>query len=340
MSSLRSLALSSVELIARHQHPGGAYPACPDYSVYGYSWLRDGSFIADAMSRAGRPESATAFFAWCARVIAARAGRISDLVRATGPIPASSMLPTRYTLDGGEGSEPWWDYQLDGYGTWLWAVAAHAARHNLSLEPYSAAISSTVDYLDRFGGDACYDWWEEHPEHTHTSTLASVAAGLRAVSFRSIDRPIQVSAGGYLPKWVGSEAVDGSLLACMVPFEVVAPGSPVAERTYEKICADLLRGGVYRYLGDTFYGGGEWLILTAWLGWYEARTGRTDLAWKRLEWVAAQATEGGLLPEQVSGAVQDPGYIEEWTQRWGPVATPLLWSHAMYITLATELGVL
>ena len=32
--------------------------------------------------------------------------------------------------------------------------------------------------------------------------------------------------------------------------------------------------------------------------------------------------------------------IQEWTKRWGPVATPLLWSHAMYVTLATELGVL
>jgi isomaltose glucohydrolase len=120
----------------------------------------------------------------------------------------------------------------------------------------------------------------------------------------------------------------------------VAPGSEVAERTYEKIRTDLLRGGVYRYLGDTFYGGGEWLILTAWLGWYEARTGRSERAWSRLEWIAAQATPEGLLPEQVSGRTQDPAYIEEWTKRWGPVATPLLWSHAMYLTLATELGVL
>ncbi len=31
-------------------------------------------------------------------------------------------------------------------------------------------------------------------------------------------------------------------------------------------------------------------------------------------------------------------FIDEWVERWGPVATPLLWSHAMYITLADELG--
>ena len=39
------------------------------------------------------------------------------------------MLPTRFTFDGQPGSDPWWDFQLDGYGTWLWAVHAHAARH-------------------------------------------------------------------------------------------------------------------------------------------------------------------------------------------------------------------
>ena len=98
-------------------------------------------------------------------------------------------------------------------------------------------------------------------------------------------------------------------------------------------------GGVYRYLGDTFYGGGEWIILTAWLGWYESLTGRPDAALSRLDWIAAQATVDGLLPEQVSSATQDPAFVAEWTNRWGPVATPLLWSHAMYLTLAVECGV-
>ncbi len=119
---------------------------------------------------------------------------------------------------------------------------------------------------------------------------------------------------------------------------MVDPRSPVAERTYEQVRDQLLRGGVYRYLGDTFYGGGEWLILTAWLGWHEARTGRREAAVRRLEWVAAQATRDRHLPEQVSGAAQRPEHIAEWTRRWGPVATPLLWSHAMFVTLALELG--
>jgi GH15 family glucan-1,4-alpha-glucosidase len=332
------LVAQSIALIEQHQHPGGAYPACPTYPVYNYSWLRDGSFIADAMSRAGRPDSADAFHRWVAGVIEARAGRIADLVAKDGPISASEMLPTRYTLDGQDGSEEWWDYQLDGYGTWLWAVVEHARRHGRSLAPYAKAMASTVDYLRRFGTDPCYDWWEEHASQTHTSTLASVAAGLRAAGEPVAHIERLITGGPHLTKWLGSDAVDGSLLACMVPFGVVPAGGELAERTYERIRAELLQGGVYRYRGDTFYGGGEWLILTAWLGWYEAETGRLDLARRRKLWIEAQATVDGFLPEQVSGHAQDPSYIDHWTGKWGTVATPLLWSHAMYITLATELG--
>ncbi|MFE9204534.1 glycoside hydrolase family 15 protein [Micromonospora sp. NPDC007230] len=364
-SDLRTLVESSLTLIEAHQHSSGAYPASPDYPVYRYSWLRDGAFIADAMSRAGRADSADRFLRWCATVIDARADRIADLVaRSTGgeQIPADEMLPTRYTLDGGDGDEPWWNFQLDGYGTWLWVLATHATRHARPLAVYRPAIESTVDYLVAFGDRPCYDWWEEHATHRHVATIGAVLAGLRAAvgardeygdpvldaarARAAADRVTALEAlvssegvaDGHLTKWLGGTAVDGSLLACLTPFEVVDPRGPVAEHTYDQVRQQLLRGGVYRYLGDTFYGGGEWLILTAWLGWHEARTGRTEEAMRRLDWIAAQATTEGHLPEQVSGNTQRPEYIAEWTDRWGPVATPLLWSHAMFVTLALEVG--
>jgi isomaltose glucohydrolase len=360
---LRALAESSAALIESHQHPSGAYPACPTYPVYRFSWLRDGAFIADAMSRAGRPDSAEAFFGWCARVLDNRSGRIADLVARAADVADTELLPTRYTLDGQDDHDPWWNFQLDGYGTWLWALAAHADRHSRPVDAYRTAVKSTLDYLDAFAERPCFDWWEEHAEHRHISTLASVAAGLRAASMLTaasggplvdeagrrraiaradrLDREIHDLGihNGHLTKWLGGTAVDGSLLACVTAFGTSAPGSPLAERTYTEIESQLRAGGVYRYLGDTFYGGGEWLILTAWLGWYESLTGRADLALTRLDWIAGQATPDHLLPEQVSTATQDPRYVAEWTARWGPVATPLLWSHAMYLTLAVECGV-
>jgi GH15 family glucan-1,4-alpha-glucosidase len=360
---LRALAESSAALIEAHQHPSGAYPACPTYPMYRFSWLRDGSFIADAMSRAGRPDSAEAFFGWCARVLDARSDRIADLVARADTVADAELLPTRYTLDGEDDHDPWWNFQLDGYGTWLWALAAHAGRHGRPVDAYRAAIESTLDYLDAFADRPCFDWWEEHAAHRHVSTLASISAGLRAAALlvaadggplldagrrrralataEQLDRDITARGvhNGHLTKWLGGTAVDGSLLACLTAFGTATPGSPLAEHTYAQVEGQLRVGGVYRYLGDTFYGGGEWIILTAWLGWYESLTGRAVEAQSRLDWIADQITPDGFLPEQVSTATQVPAFIAEWVQRWGPVATPLLWSHAMYLTLAVECGV-
>ena len=67
--------------------------------------------------------------------------------------------------------------------------------------------------------------------------------------------------------------------------------------------------------------------------------GRTEEAHRQLEWIEAQAEPNGDLPEQVAGHVLSPDGLREWTERWGPSPSPLLWSHAMYLTLADELGV-
>jgi hypothetical protein len=34
----------------------------------------------------------------------------------------------------------------------------------------------------------------------------------------------------------------------------------------------------------------------------------------------------------------DPSFVDEWVQRWGTSADPLLWSSAMTLRLAVELG--
>jgi hypothetical protein len=47
-----------------------------------------------------------------------------------------------------------------------------------------------------------------------------------------------------------------------------------------------------------------------------------------------QVTDQLDLPEQVLVDVQDPQMVEPWELRWGPVATPLLWSHAMYLIMS------
>lgn len=357
-STLEVVRRRSRQLLIETQHDSGALPAATEFSVYrDYCWFRDGAFIADALSQIGEVAAASAFHRWCAAVIDVRAERIASLVdkKLSGlPISTHEYLPTRYTLTGEESSEEWWNFQLDGYGTWLLVLEAHLTRHGLDAREFSSSVETTVRYLDAFGDLACFDWWEEFEQERHLSTLGAIAAGLGAASrlldgsgatvaeiaSNRIGDVIDAASSrlGYLPKWLGSEEVDGSLLCCLTHFRTVAAGGRVAEATYEKVVSDLVAEGVFRYRGDTFFGGGEWILLTAWLGLYEVKTGRIELAQSRLDWILDQANSNGDLPEQVDVRCQFPGRVKEWQDRWGPVATPLLWSHAMFIQLDTALA--
>jgi len=374
---LRSLARTSAEVIARHQDPGGASPASPTFSAYrGYAWLRDGSFTAEGMSRYGDVAGVDRFHAWAAGVLTARSAQvagIADRVARGVEVPLTDLLPTRFLLDGRDGQDPWWDFQTDGYGMWLWQLVTHAGRHDRPLEAYREAVAVAVDYLCATWDRPCYDWWEEHVEQRHPSTLAAVRAGLLAAASarcadgsglldpdrtaratavaEAVEALVRVSgttvgragdpSAPHLAKWCGSDAVDASLASCVVPFGLVPVGSPVAEATLDAVSRDLdVDGGVHRFRADVFYGGGQWLLLTALLGWNHAAAGRTGAAWAALRWVAAHADAAGEMPEQVPDHLLHPGSRDEWLERWGPVARPLLWSHGMYLILADELGLL
>ncbi len=356
---LSALARHSVEVIRENQAPSGAYLASPTFPVYRYSWFRDGAFIADAMSRAGHPDSSERFFGWCTRVLVARASTIDQLIarRAAGaPIAASEFLHARYAPDGADSHEEWWTFQLDGYGTWLWALGDHVTRHGGSIEPYVRGVELSVRYLIEFWNEPCFDWWEENLGHRHTSTLAAVHAGLAMAAGRDeLDADLRQAAGrtaaairdavldegvrdGRLTKWLGGDALDASLVACATPFHMFDGTGALMEATIAALEARLAHGGVHRYEADTYYGGGEWLLLAAFLGWHYAEVGRMDDSWAQLRWVAAQATPAGDLPEQVPGHLLQPLTYDQWVARWGPIATPLLWSHAMYLVLAIRLG--
>ncbi|MEU4602767.1 glycoside hydrolase family 15 protein [Kribbella sp. NPDC023972] len=354
LDRLRQLAAHSHAVIVAHQDVGGAYPAAPTFSAYkGYAWLRDGSFTAEGISRYGDVQSADRFHDWVDRVLRGRRAQVDDLCAtvARGEVPDdSAMLPTRFTFDGADGSDPWWDFQTDGYGMWLWSVVTHAARHGLDLERWRGGIDVAVDYLVAFWDRPCYDWWEEHVEHRHVSTLGAIHGGLVAISPYTSAPAQEVAASiralvdaegihdGHLTKWLGSSAVDGSLPACVVPFGLVS--GDVAAATLEAVAGDLdVDGGVHRFAADVFYGGGQWILLSALLGWNLAVAGDTEGAWRRLRWIAAQADEAGDLPEQVAHHLLHPGSRDEWIARWGTVASPLLWSHGMYLILADELGI-
>ncbi|TVP71496.1 MAG: glycoside hydrolase family 15 [Nitriliruptor sp.] len=359
VDDLPALLDRSLEVISEHQAPTGAYLASPTFGPYRYSWLRDGAFIADAVSRAGDPSSADRFFGWCARVITARRPRIDALLaraHAGDAIAIDEHLHARFTADGQEADEPWWTFQLDGYGTWLWALEAHHRRHRGDLAAYGGALLSTVRYLVTFWDEPCYDWWEEHATQRHTSTLAAVSAGLEAAMRTGLlpdaDERLAMAAAtsirarihaegvqdGHLTKWLGTDAVDASLAACIAPYGLYLPDDPVAVNTLAMLDRQLAPAGVYRYLDDVYYGGGQWVLLAGFLGWAHLVAGNTARAEALLAWMVEQADPDGHLPEQLANDLLHPEHEQGWIERWGPSASPLLWSHAMLLTLAHELG--
>ncbi|MFZ5823305.1 MAG: glycoside hydrolase family 15 protein [Bacillota bacterium] len=347
----------SIQVIRAGQAENGAYIASPNFPTYHYCWFRDGAFIAYAMDRVGEHESALAFHRWVHQTLLRwrhKVDRLEEKAARGEPITAADWLHCRYTLDGEEGNADWTNFQLDGYGTWLWSLAEHVrlTGNEALFTEFAESIDLTVRYLLRFWDRPNYDSWEEHGEHVHPSTLACLYGGLRAIARVRSDAPEILRAcdamkrhvlehfvhGNHLTKFANGWSVDANLLWVAIPFGLLDPADPIMVETVAEIERRCYTGGVHRYPEDTYYGGGEWLLLTAWLGWYHARMGHGDRARELLAWVEAQADERGDMPEQVSGRVNAPSMIQPWVERWGPVAKPLLWSHAMYLVLREELA--
>lgn len=354
-----ALVDASVAVILENQAASGAYAASPAFANYAYCWLRDGTFTAYAMDQVGEHDSARAFHRWVIRAVRSRREEVERQLRTGVVLGEPVALPARFTLDGTLDDSGWPALQLDGYGAWLWGLCEHvqSTRDPAFFEEAADAIRLVLGYLRLAWRSPNYDCWEEHGDRVHTSTIACLAGGIErvaALTGEPSDRALAASIREYLLTHAVVEGrlskfcdafgdatgsgVDGSLLWAMVPFRVVEPGDAVAVNTVERIRRDLVRGGgVHRYARDTYYGGGLWLLLSAWLGWYEALAGRIDEARAFLGWVEAQADEDGLMPEQVNTHLLDPGSYEPWVRRWGPIAKPLLWSHAMYLVLWRQL---
>ena len=361
---MNDLYQRSIEVILENQSPNGAYVASPNFPTYHYCWFRDGSFIAYAMDLAGQYESAHRFHQWVADRINERRQLVEaglSKARRGETLTEAETLHTRYRLDGTDG-EPgnWPNFQLDGFGTWLWALNEHQNLNSAQPIPPDVleAADLVAEYLSELWSLPCYDCWEEFPEHVHPHTLAAIYGGLQAhTALTGIEHSVvadrirtQILEGaeafGHFVKFAEAPAVDASLLGLSVPYGVVAPDDPRMLRTADYIESTILQdGGVHRYAEDSYFGGGAWILLTAWLAWYYAEVAqkRPDLA-ETLQpkiaacenWINAQATEDGSLPEQVPFNLNKPSYFPTWVERWGEIASPLLWSHAKYIILCAQ----
>ena len=347
----------SVKAILRNQSPNGAIVASPDFSQYHFCWLRDGSFSAYALDVAGEHEASARYHEWVRAAVHRISAVIDEAIArhyAGHDVGALEMPPARFTLEGSVIVDGWPNFQIDGYGTWLWSLGRHlrSAPSAEFTKDLRDAVARVGRYLEAFALTPCYDVWEESGSAVHTSTLASVYGGLvSAAGLLDDTRYLETAAAvkatvaksgsrlGYFNKSSENDDVDASTLWLDNPFHVVDSSDSNLTRSVSMISDRLtLDGGLRRYPTDTYFGSGAWPVLTASLGWHYASAGNAGEARRCLDWVAERFDADGHLGEQFGGDRRDLRHYSEWLDRWGPPAADLTWSHAMYVILADAIA--
>ncbi|UJF35092.1 glycoside hydrolase family 15 protein [Paenibacillus hexagrammi] len=360
----QQLVEASIQIIKLNQHPRGGYVASPLFSPYSYSWLRDGTFIANAMDVKGERESAEQFYRWVHKALKDKREYVNQLIHKHEHqiwIDRSEFLGTRYHLDGRDDHSEWGHFQLDGYGAWLWGLSEHISltgKREL-LDEFRDSVELSIDYLMTFWHYPNFDCWEEYPDFVHPATLACVYGGLKAMG-ELMERPPLLekaesirsfliehgTSDGHFVKSIQClnevwqpvlPGVDASLLWLAFPFRLFSLSDPLMKKTVELIEEKLLHEGIGRYEDDRYYGGGEWILLTAWYGLVKAENGEREEAKRCLDWIVSKADSLGRLPEQVQDSLRAPEAYSEWVTKWGEPALPLLWSHAMFLVLSDKL---
>lgn len=348
----------SIAIILNNQDQHGGYIACPTFKQYQYYWFRDGSFIAYAMDIAGQTHSAERFHTWAINTILKNKTKFLHIAQKKENKSVNSstdFFHCRFNADGSNADGDWAYHQLDGLGAWLWSFGNHyhiKGISKLSTEQ-DEAINLVYSYLQTLWDTPCYDCWEENVNSVHTYTLAAIYRGLKTINYI---HPIQglpelvnqiqeyicqnLYINGVFQKSTSDQGIDANLLGLSIPFNVIDKDDNYFIKTLNTIETNLLtqKYGLHRYQGDTYYGGGEWILLSAWLGWVYANQGNYSQAREILQWIEAQFTEEGFLPEQTGNNLLHPIFFEVWQRKWGTIASPLLWSHAMHIILYQTLN--
>jgi GH15 family glucan-1,4-alpha-glucosidase len=285
------------------------------------------------------------------------------------PLEDRYVLHTRFNVDGEESGHGWGNFQLDGYGFWLTSLVKHLGS-DVDPAPFERAVNLVSEYLALTWNHPCYDCWEEYPSRHHTATWAAVAGGLQKAGrlfgrddwmmlSERITQAIELSVGpsGILKKFVleeetdeptplpidqavagherigrplGPNALDASVLLVLGEHGPWNPDLPIVSATLSAIEESLVvGGGVHRYLEDEYYGGGLWSVLAGALAIVQSSVGEDPTA--AVDWIEKQADQAGNLGEQSSETLRHPDKMGPWMERWGRPATPLLWSHAMYL---------
>lgn len=309
---------------------------------YGYSWPRDGAYLAAALGSFGYRERVEHYF---------------EFLKDTQDV--SGGWWQRYLATGHAGPS-WGRIQIDEPATVIGSAYLHfrRTRDNLWLEKIWPTLEKGLEFLERFHqgdlltGQPSHDLWEERMG-IHAYSLAAVASAFLAGAYlaeelmnpeaqerylrlgRKISAMIQerfTPENGTIYRskirdyW--DPAVDASMLGLIRPFGILNKRSPAAQRIMESVRSRLWHGavgGIVRYEGDTYRGGNPWILTTLWMATVELAVGNIAEARKAFQWSVSKATSLGMLAEQVHRESGAPFWV-----------IPLGWSHAMFLLFVRD----
>ena len=318
-------------------------------SDYRYVWIRDAAYICVAADILGL-KIQEPFFRWMEN-------RPEDFEE-------EGLLYSNYSTNGriatmGKVFMP------DQTGTLLWAIDHHCRHSPATPQSYHPLIERLANGLVKVWNGSFFsiptsDIWEESHrstsarfENVFTYSLAACARGLlcanesfhnplwkeSAMQMMQVINAAYDESKGYFVRNKGKISdpnVDASLIGLAWPFAICEPTDKRMINTVAMIEKKLvIRGGVHRFEFDYFdsegsaqEGGGAWPLLNCMMAIYWHRCGNTKKAHEYFEWVLSHAEKfNGFLPEQ---------FFEDF--RIG--IYPLVWSHALFVIAAKELGYL
>lgn len=303
----------------------------PDYR---YCWSRDGTYVAYALDQYGYHEDAEAFYQWCGEVQEPDGGWIQRYHIAKTPAPS-------------------WGEQEDQCAIILWGMGQHykLTKDESFLKDVWPTIKRGVDHLLRtrdtetgLVGPSLDLWEEKRALHTYTNAAAfaalresaniasflgfdALAASWSAESGKVrdgiLDHLWDEKNNRFLKSVKPRDAdIDTAILGLSYPFSVLEADDPRILSTARQIesAFSFSTQGIGRYPGDVYHGGNPWFITTLWMALYHCQLGNYEKAKTLIDWSAKHVDELQLFAEQVNRENGEP-----------ISASPLAWSHAMFI---------
>ena len=311
---------------------------------YRYVWPRDACFTVLAAELLGIP-AADGFFRW--------------LETKPEDFQKDKLLFSNYSTNGRIGSMGRM-FQPDQMGTVLWTIHRFCNGDAAKAGPYKKLIELTCEGLvgawnKTFFLPNTVDLWEDgfrqtssRVENNFTYSIAACSRGLSCAHELFPNKPWKQAAdqmrkkvleaydksrGCFLRNHgiIDDPNVDASLLGLAWPFEIVEAEDDRMRSTIEVIERVLMdNGGIHRFQFDYFdsegtawEGGGTWPVLNCWMAIVLQRAGDHEHAMDFFNWVVDRS--GTYIPEQVF-------------RDYRVGISPLVWSHAMFVLAAKELG--